>query len=280
MADFYIPQSYLETRVSAIRSFFALPESVADNTDYISFDTINAADGHAIRAAFDNDPLFGAARARFTYDPVFTQIRIKRGSPLIDVTAKWFQQQQDVWVATGAVPANYYEEILSFGGLELTVFAVPHTIATPGLCLQPWAKPFPSVIVETGFTESLIDLDRDKEIWKTSTHGGTRVVIITKFEVTHRGTVMGDVYFHRLNGIGGISTHSKCTLFPAPYSDQQEVFFISLGEVYSGSCPEGGNPDTPLQLNITELRQMCREELRNNDLVPDSDDRLAASGSL
>ncbi|KAF3193677.1 hypothetical protein TWF225_009232 [Orbilia oligospora] len=274
MADLFTSATQQDSIITAIKAFIALPESVPDNTDYISFSNISAVNAHAIRSAFDNDPIFDAAYARFTYDPMFGQIRITRGSPLIDVTANWLQKQEKKWKENRAVQMfTYQNDILSYGGLELRTFTIDTIIKTPCFCLQPWSKPFPSVVVETGYTQPLVDLERDKEIWKNFTNGETKVVVITKFAMTARGTVMADVWFHRPHAANGISTSSRCTIFPAPRSSHTEVFFLDLSEVYGGECPEGVDPDRILELDLTELREMCREELRNNELVPDSDDR-------
>ncbi|EGX47135.1 hypothetical protein AOL_s00097g181 [Orbilia oligospora ATCC 24927] len=139
MADLFTSAAQQDSIITAIKAFIALPESVPDNTDYISFSNISAVNAHAIRSAFDNDPIFDAAYARFTYDPMFGQIRITRGSPLIDVTANWLQKQEKKWKENRAVQMfTYQNDILSYGGLGMFESSYPAVHAQIAFQTRTW----------------------------------------------------------------------------------------------------------------------------------------------
>lgn len=75
--------------------------------------------------------------------------------------------------------------------------------------MATWTSIHPSVVVETAFTQPVTDLEHDKMIWKDATEGRTKVIILTKFSMTARGTISGVVSISRVNGLRGVSTCAK-----------------------------------------------------------------------
>ncbi|KAK6524552.1 hypothetical protein TWF281_011458 [Arthrobotrys megalospora] len=177
--------SHITSKLNSITAFLALPESTTSKTDYLSLSSISTSDAEKIRDALVNDPILESLSARFTYDAEFQQIRITRPNAMINITAGWLQLQEQAWKKAGILPKVYENDITAFCG------------------------------VETGYTQPATDLERDKEIWKTATNGETKVVILTKFSMTPRDTVMGVISFHRVNGEGGVGTCSKYSKKPA-----------------------------------------------------------------
>ncbi|KAK6497673.1 hypothetical protein TWF481_012078 [Arthrobotrys musiformis] len=264
--------SSIISKLDTITAFLALPDCITNKTDYLSLDSICSSDAEKIRDCLVNDPVLESPSARFTYDAEFQQIRVTRANAVINITAGWLQLQQKAWMKAKILPEAYENDITAFCGVEFRNFAsTTHssTIKTPNYCMMPWTSIFPSLVVETGYTQPATDLERDKEIWKTATNGETKIVIITKFSPTPRNTVMGVIGFHRINGVGGVNTCSKYTIFPPPVTKTEQSYHISLGEVYSGTCPEGIDADTELTLSISELRDISRVVLVGCGLVPD-----------
>ncbi|KAF3912346.1 hypothetical protein AA313_de0206501 [Arthrobotrys entomopaga] len=234
-------------------------------SDYISIPSISPREADLIRDKLVKSSIFQHLTGRFNYDGEFLQIRITKPDALINTPARWLQVQEAYWRTRGMLPDSYDNDVTSLCGIEFKGFTPPHTATTktPSFSLMPWSSLFPSIVVETGYTQPLTDLERDKEIWKTCTNGQTKVVIITKFTKTARETVSCFVDIHRVNGVGG-------TIFPHLPEKPEQNYRISLGELYGGGCPEGMDPDTELPLNISELRNICRKTMMDLGLVPDS----------
>ncbi|KAK6540402.1 hypothetical protein TWF694_009201 [Orbilia ellipsospora] len=247
------------------------PESTL-GSDYISIPSISPEEADLIRERLVKSPTFQQLTGRFNYDGEFSQIRITKPDALINTPARWLQAQETYWKARGMLPDTYDNDVTSLCGIEFKGFNLPHTSTTktPNFSLMPWSSLFPSIVVETGHTQPLTDLERDKEIWKTSTNGQTKVVLITKFTKTARGTVSCFVDIHRVNGLGGVGICSRFTIFPPPPDNAEQSYPISLGEVYGGECPDGIDPDVELPFNISELRNMCRQTMMGLNFIPDS----------
>ncbi|KAK6345969.1 hypothetical protein TWF730_010306 [Orbilia blumenaviensis] len=223
--------SHIASRIDSITSFLARPDSITDNTDYLSLSSISAPDAEKIRDALVNEPIFESSTARFTYDAEFQQIRITRANAVINTTAGWLQLQEQAWKKAGILPEVYENDITAFCGVEFRNFTGQihsNTIKTPNYCMMPWTSTFPSIVVETGYTQPVTDLERDKELWKSATNGKTKVVILTKFSMTARKTIMGVVNFHRVNGKGGVGTCSKYvyTIPVHAFHDNEETYYI------------------------------------------------------
>ncbi|EPS40177.1 hypothetical protein H072_5982 [Dactylellina haptotyla CBS 200.50] len=265
------PLQLADSVFSSTEAITQLLNTDFDGDDYLSIPNVDSRQAERVRETIIHDRAFQVANARFTYDSEFQQIRVTKPNVLVNTAAGWLQAQEQYWKARGMLSAVCENYITSMTGIEFRGFTAPHdkTTKTLNICLMPWTSLFPSIVVETGYTQPATDLERDKDIWKTSTNGETKVVIITKFSKTPRNTVSCVLGIHRVNGTGGLGACSKYTIFPAPQSKAEQIYHISLGELYGGECPPGVDADTELPLNITELRNICRQALLSLNLVPD-----------
>ncbi|KAK6331711.1 hypothetical protein TWF718_002257 [Orbilia javanica] len=257
-------------RVNAIDAFLERSDAVSDCNDYFFRDKICSREAEKIKEALLKNPMFQSSRARFTYDSRHMEIRITRDNPLINVTSLWFDIHRARWHEEGKLTPILSDAITTFCGVESkhSTSAYPETITSPNYCILPWSKTYPSIVIESAFTQPLAHLEHQKEIWKLATNGETKVVIFGKFSKSPRGTIMGDVYFHRMND-NGIATSSKYGIFPTPKTETPQFIRVSVGEIYGGTCPRSLDPDAELMLSISKLRSMCQKIIRGSGMIPD-----------
>ncbi|KAG5302790.1 ornithine decarboxylase antizyme [Histoplasma capsulatum G186AR] len=127
---------------------------------------------------------------------------------------------------------------------------------------------FPSIVMESGWSESLPYLRADKDLWIKG-NDFVQLVILLKWHNVSGGRVKGSAEIWRRNGTGNLAT-TEMTIFPVPNTPViNEHIEFTKGQLFGAAaigCPDAG---TMLSLRISRLREIAKERLvKNMGLMP------------
>ncbi|PUU82894.1 hypothetical protein B9Z19DRAFT_1119997 [Tuber borchii] len=121
---------------------------------------------------------------------------------------------------------------------------------------------YPSVVLESGWSESEAALKRDVRLWQLGSEKAVRVILLVKFFAENPMRVQLSITRSSPFAI------SIPEIFPAPKCAQEDPC-ISLGEFYAGMCPSGVDPTSRVRLNLERLlgkAEVCVEKIENCEL--------------
>ncbi|KAL1955223.1 hypothetical protein VTO42DRAFT_8882 [Malbranchea cinnamomea] len=117
----------------------------------------------------------------------------------------WLSNELLDMVVAGFLTIAERKELNLRVGTTFTGFATPYASATqePDACILPDTLPIPTVVVETGWSESWPRLDADKDLWLV---GGASVelVLLIRWTKLNGGRVKGDLHVHGKDPAGNV----------------------------------------------------------------------------
>ncbi|RPA90033.1 hypothetical protein L873DRAFT_510071 [Choiromyces venosus 120613-1] len=121
---------------------------------------------------------------------------------------------------------------------------------------------YPSVVLESGWDESMQQLHRDAQLWQRGSGGEVCVVIQVKFyRPNDENRMRAKLVLKRtLPGERHVFVEPY-DIFPAP-NNPQENPSISFYEFYAGDCPPGVNTEAGITLDLASLRDIAGREMR------------------
>ncbi|KAG0641945.1 hypothetical protein HOY80DRAFT_1038210 [Tuber brumale] len=122
---------------------------------------------------------------------------------------------------------------------------------------------FPSVVLESGWSEPAGQLHRDATLWQQGSGGEVRVVIQVKFFQLRDDRIGARLWISRANLDGG------CTGILPPVNDPDGSPTIAFREFFAGNCPPGIDPEGCIVLDLETLRVRAREEILTRGCLPD-----------
>ncbi|EER40036.1 conserved hypothetical protein [Histoplasma capsulatum H143] len=170
------------------------------------------------------------------------------------------------WVLTARImPTHIYgchQEWLCFelsqmrmaGSLSLAE-ASPYLSSAkqPDSCFLPDMLPFPTIVVESGWTESCAQLNNDKDLWLIGGRPHVQLVFLIKWAKLSGGRVKGDIEIH------GRDQSGNAMLL------QTE---ITRAQIFGTAILTGRNPSDTYLLQVEELRQKGKDAIRQMGFVP------------
>ncbi|RPA90968.1 hypothetical protein L873DRAFT_1820274 [Choiromyces venosus 120613-1] len=133
-----------------------------------------------------------------------------------------------------------------------------------------WAKKakFPSVVLESGWSESAVQLVRDARLWQGGSGREVRVVLQVKFYRPDQQKQIRLVLSITRARPGGHPTPVEdYVILPAP-EDPKPNPSISLDEFYAGDCPPTMDPEIRVPLDLARLRVVAAQEIREGGNMP------------
>ncbi|KAG0123173.1 hypothetical protein HOY82DRAFT_251356 [Tuber indicum] len=129
---------------------------------------------------------------------------------------------------------------------------------------------YPSVVLESGWTEPAQQLDHDASLWLAGSGGQVRVVVQVKF-YRQQDRIGARMWIKRArptyNNSFKTSTETYEILLPAV--DPVENPSITFEEFFAGGCPLRLDPKGSVILNLENLRILARMRIINRGNVPD-----------
>ncbi|QSS61464.1 hypothetical protein I7I51_03639 [Histoplasma capsulatum] len=119
---------------------------------------------------------------------------------------------------------------------------------------------FPSIVIESGWSESLPYLRADKDLWMKG-NNFVQLVILLNWHKVPGGRVKGSAEIWRRNGAGNLVA-TEMTIFPVPSTPVlNEHIEFTKGQLFGAAAI--GHPDagTVLSLRMSRLREIAEERL-------------------
>jgi len=131
---------------------------------------------------------------------------------------------------------------------------------------------FPTIVLESGWTESWGILCDDRELWAEGTGYAVNLVILVKIfpptaddgagaagEGGARSTVCAKLEITSYDAQGSIGTFTE-TLFPRP-TQAQTIYPVTYAQIFGPDLPVDVPPDGAVDLDIDRLRDTLRNAL-------------------
>ncbi|CUS12161.1 unnamed protein product [Tuber aestivum] len=177
----------------------------------------------------------------------------------------WLRQCLNLWYAQQILRPEHTARILD-NIATCTEFEgkFAGSVKTPDVAFTPVVEGkhyrYPSVVLESGWRESRKKLLLDGDLWNTGTLGAVRVVLLCKAFTKNRGNRVGADLTMCRNLKGGEICRRKISIFPVPEAVEVDPF-ITVDELFAGSCPMDLDPETHLLLPIQNLRTAFKREI-------------------
>ncbi|KAJ6264514.1 hypothetical protein Dda_0661 [Drechslerella dactyloides] len=200
-------------------------------------------------------------KLRFSYDSSSQTLTVfAMPSNEHECVADWLVKCWGTWLLEGLLPRSSMLDLSMMGSPKQDKFAgrFEGSIKLPDYCFKMRGLPFPTVVLETGMSESYAKLLRDKDIWITGSAGFTKVVLLVKI-TRGSGGVTAFLELWRTN-----SCPHRITVLPEPDQSRepQQDPVLTLQDLY-GDCevPAGTNADQELPLYLGWLRTCIYQAL-------------------
>ncbi|PWW73766.1 hypothetical protein C7212DRAFT_365593 [Tuber magnatum] len=135
-----------------------------------------------------------------------------------------------------------------------------------------WTKEaqYPSVVLESGWSEPAEQLDRDASLWLAGSGGQVRVVVQVKFH-RRQNRIGTRMWIKRARPTYNDSYKTSIETYEIlpPAVDPVENPSITFEEFFAGGCPPGLDPGGCVTLDLENLRVLARRKIINRGNVPD-----------
>jgi hypothetical protein len=141
----------------------------------------------------------------------------------------------------------------------------------PDLFFRPDNQPLPSLVIESGWSESLIRLQDDMDLWLVGGQGQVKATIILNWRLdTNTNTVRGGVQLYTLDRNGMPHLQQNLIVFPAPPPAQAaaQQLVLTRKQIFGAHVFQGRNPNDQFAFSIDLLRQEATDALTLMNLVP------------
>ncbi|KAG0641873.1 hypothetical protein HOY80DRAFT_952677 [Tuber brumale] len=172
----------------------------------------------------------------------------------------------EIWVDTMDItPSPEYDNFMSpyrGSSKEAGLTFVPHIGAN-------WTTEaeFPSVVLESGWSEPAGQLHRDATLCQRGSGGQVRVVIAVKPFQRRDYRIGARLWISRANPHGG-STVREYGILPA-VNNHDGSPTISFHEFFTGNCPPGIAPEGSIVLDLEMLRVRAKVQILRRGCLPD-----------
>ncbi|KAL1851144.1 hypothetical protein Plec18167_001914 [Paecilomyces lecythidis] len=185
----------------------------------------------------------------------------------------WAINQKARWNRAGLTTTEEDEDLNVSVGTTISFVSGPYANSRkePDLFFEPGCRRFPSLVMESGWSESLSRHQDDVNLWLVGGQGEVKATIILNWQrVTNTDTVKGSVYLYTLDRDGIPRLKQNITVFPAPPPAQAatEQLVLSRREIFGGDVHQGRNPNDEFTFSINLLREMAIDALGWMGLVP------------
>ncbi|KAE8369668.1 hypothetical protein BDV27DRAFT_120655 [Aspergillus caelatus] len=236
------------------------------------FESIPPEQGSLICRSLSESSVFESSNARANFNSFTGTLWIRvMPTQLHDVHHRWFMLAARRWTKQGQT--NDAEDYLMDFGVGTTFDAFTgqytHSSKEPDLFLRPATYCLPSIVVESGWSESWPRLHDDKNLWFYGSPT-VNVVILLKWSKLARNRCKGKVEVWTRNPAGGLTMYEKPIFpqpVPAPAPGTDVIQFTKL-DLFGQQMVAGQDPNMALPLDLSVLRDFARQRMLFMGLTP------------
>ncbi|KAK2747704.1 hypothetical protein FQN55_004874 [Onygenales sp. PD_40] len=173
----------------------------------LSFPNIPSSAGLQLATSFSEDPEIEKTLPRISYNSL-TQILTARVRPtnVHDCHQEWLDDEIYLMTRAGFLTHLEKRSLRMRVGTSYQGFAPPYTSSSkqPDTCIVPDDLRLPTVVIETGWTESWPRLNADKDLWLVGGGGSVELVLLIRWSKLVGNKVKGEIQAHGRNAAGNI----------------------------------------------------------------------------
>ncbi|QKX64761.1 uncharacterized protein TRUGW13939_11937 [Talaromyces rugulosus] len=128
----------------------------------------------------------------------------------------------------------------------------------PDYTIKPLHAILPTVVFETGWSESAARLREDMRLWLVGGRPAVQLVFLIKFKRSSNGRVGCFIEQFELDSNGDIRLIQAETVFPAPANAAQQTMAITKRQIWGAHLPAGQNPDASFDMSVDIFRDSAR----------------------
>ncbi|OAX78619.1 hypothetical protein ACJ72_07069 [Emergomyces africanus] len=263
----------LSEEPTAQRLFNTIRNSILDTKHSIdlTFQNIASASGSLVVASLAEDPDIERALPRLSYNSV-TRVLTARIMPthVHDCHQEWLCSELGQMRMGGFLSPAEAKLIKFRVGTTFERFSTPYLSSAkePDSCFLPDMLPLPTIVVESGWTESYTRLNNDKDLWLIGGRPHVQLVFLIKWAKLPGGRVKGDTEIHGRDQSGNATLLQTEPIFPIPSGNPRQVIQITRTQIFGTAILNGRNPSDTYLLQVGELRQNGEDAIRQMGLVP------------
>ncbi|KLJ09008.1 hypothetical protein EMPG_15570 [Blastomyces silverae] len=239
-----------------------------DNAD-LTFADISPAAGLQLATSFSEDPDIERALPRISYNSV-TRVLTARVKPtrIHDCHHDWLVKELYHMGTEGFLTAAEIDELKIQTGTTFRGFTAlyTHFSKEPDMYFLSDDKPLPTVVIETGWSESWPRLNADRDLWLVSRGEAVQLVVLIKWTKITDNRIKGDLQVYGRDSAGNVVL-LQAEVVPAVGSSTQSVP-ITRKQLFGANTFSDRNPNDIHKLSISNLRTKAAESIRAMGFVP------------
>ncbi|KAG5300713.1 hypothetical protein I7I48_00505 [Histoplasma ohiense] len=186
---------------------------------------------------------------------------------MIAIHTKWLIKEfHRMESSTFLTPAEYDQLTLS-SGTTFRSFQAPYTssLKQSDWFFQVQGQYLPTIVVESGWTETTTKLHRDMRLWLIGGANQVQLVLLLKWTKNANRRVSGVVQLWALNQMGNETLLQTAIIYP-PAANQ--VIQITRKRLFGSLVHPGRNPNDVFNLSIDALRAIAADAIQTDGFLP------------
>ncbi|EFQ99778.1 hypothetical protein MGYG_02791 [Nannizzia gypsea CBS 118893] len=237
----------------------------------LSFENISADCGQLVTTSLSEDPDVENACPRISYNSHTKTLDIRVMPTLThDIHQPWIVMEMSRMVSTGFVTQQESDSVRFLVGtsiLSRVSGPVCRFIERARYMHLSESQSLPSLVIETGWSESWPKLGRDKDLWLQGGFPEVQLVLLIKWSKISSNRVKGTIEIHGRNG-GVTQLLQTEAIFPVPTNSTTQSIPISREQFLGQNVSAGGNATQVYQLSMDRFRELAEESIRSKGLTP------------
>ncbi|GAD95116.1 conserved hypothetical protein [Paecilomyces variotii No. 5] len=214
-----------------------------------------------------------ARSLRLSYNSRLQELKlVLMSSPIHDSHQPWVVHRLIDWTLEGLLLPQQANDLRVLGGTRFSSFGTPYASSykEPDQCIWPKGLDLPTVVVESGWSESRFVLHTDRDLWLLGGSGIVQVVMILTWSKNEQGRVEGDIELFDLDASGSVRSLQQEIIFPRPPPMIAATQFVNItrSQLFGPTLPVDQDPGTIFALSIDSLRVIAEEFTRGEGLIP------------
>ncbi|KAI9924864.1 hypothetical protein ASPWEDRAFT_172174 [Aspergillus wentii DTO 134E9] len=248
-------------------------DTILSTTDHqeIIYTNVPTPWGESVVSFLDEQAESSCGRKHYNSVTQIFWIRVFTTTEIHSCHQEWVSHEQFRWMDSGLCTL---EEVLHLNhrtGTTIYSFHSPYTGSRkePDLFIRPGNQRLPSVVIESGWGESMPRLHDDMRLWLVGGNGVVKAVIIIEWHRVAADKVGGKVEVYTLDGDDAPILRQEEIIFPPPLQREHiQRIALTRGMLFGDTIPQGRKPDDVLSLSLDDLRREARDALDLMRLCP------------
>ncbi|KAJ9247077.1 hypothetical protein DTO195F2_9225 [Paecilomyces variotii] len=255
---------------TAQQLFYRVKEEIlaTAGSGYLEYHISNPGIGWQVARSLDCDGQVERRSVRLSYDSVAYILSVRMPTEFHNAHLAWAHREFALSVSGGFFTLQEYDTFICTSDTSFDSFLPPYqnSFKQPDGYFKLAGAPCPTVVFETGYSESYPQLVADRNLWINGTTGVNVVILLKWSLVRNRTAVKGYIEgWHR-----NMPTCQRFDIFPAPPpgTPAQTITLYRRDFYLPGAVPWGRNPNDVWRWSIDSLRLKAAQTIRDSGYVP------------